>query len=260
MAQKALLLIDGDLVTLDLPSPETNVVAGVPWGRFDHLFTPAYWRVRAEMADRSGWYRVHKIGTSLRDEVAVCLLGGYGMRAEVGLSAFTHLKRHGLLSAAANEHELELALREPMLIGKKAIRYRYPRQKARYLRNALRKLETEPTPSETSDFRAWLMTFDGIGPKTASWITRNYMSSDSVAILDIHVFRACVLTGLFKASDSVATGYFRLEKRLVQFAANLGVKLSVLDAILWDEMRQMSAVAINAMSRGGNPIRPHSSP
>jgi endonuclease III len=45
--------------------------------------------------------------------------------------------------------------------------------------------------------RQLLLSIEGIGPKTASWIVRNVMGSDDVAIIDIHILRACTGMGVF---------------------------------------------------------------
>ncbi|MDZ3993341.1 hypothetical protein PspTeo4_24872 [Pseudomonas sp. Teo4] len=38
--------------------------------------------------------------------------------------------------------------------------------------------------------RDWLLELPGIGYKTASWVARNWLDADDVAILDIHILRA----------------------------------------------------------------------
>jgi endonuclease III len=44
------------------------------------------------------------------------------------------------------------------------------------------------------------MSLPGIGPKTASWIARNWLDADDVAILDIHIMRVGQVIGLFPLS------------------------------------------------------------
>jgi thermostable 8-oxoguanine DNA glycosylase len=92
-----------------------------------------------------------------------------------------------------------------------------------------------------------LLTFPGIGPKTASWITRNSLHSDDVAILDIHIIRAGLLMGLFSPKHSVQRDYFDMEARLVAFAHSAGVSLSRFDSIIWCYMRQMHEMVMNAL-------------
>jgi thermostable 8-oxoguanine DNA glycosylase len=121
-------------------------------------------------------------------------------------------------------------------------------QRSRALARALARLDRESATDRSDlDLREWLFGFDGIGMKTASWITRNHFGSDNVAILDIHVFRAGVLARLFDASDSVARHYRRLEARFLEFAKGLGVRASILDALIWAEMRQMAPLALECL-------------
>jgi N-glycosylase/DNA lyase len=81
------------------------------------------------------------------------------------------------------------------------------------------------------------MRLPGIGPKTASWITRNWLGSDAVAILDVHVIRACCLMGLFSEPICLRREYEVLECKFLQFAENIGVRAAMLDALIWREMR-----------------------
>jgi len=242
-------LIEERCFDVGMPGPCQEVIPGVRWGRFDVLFTPAFWFTRAWHAQHSGAYRNHRLGSDLREEVAVCLLGGHGMPAELGLAAFERLRQRGLLVAPApGEAVLLEALSQPLPVKNRTMRYRYPLQRSRMLARALARLDREsPTGRSDLDLREWLFGFEGIGMKTASWITRNHFGSDNVAILDVHVFRAGVLAQLFDVSDSVARHYRRLEARFLEFAKGLGVRASILDALLWAEMRQMAPLAIECL-------------
>lgn len=230
---------------LELPDPEDEVMPGVPWGRFDHLFTPAFWFSRA-------WYKrleasmTFRLGETVAEEIVACLLGGYGLPAEIGLAAFTKLRDRGLIvHSPDSEERIRAALIEPLMFRGRIVHYRYPNQRARFIAKALYRLDLERAPLHSDlTFRAWLATFDGIGLKTASWITRNVLQSDNVAILDIHVFRAGVLAGLFASDHNVMKHYFFLESRLVEFAIALGVRLSLLDALIWHHMRLFGRLAI----------------
>jgi hypothetical protein len=65
----------------------------------------------------------YSIGRSLREEVAACLLGGHGMKAEIGVAAFRRLQDRGLLTGVSDEREIELALMEPFVIQGRSVRY-----------------------------------------------------------------------------------------------------------------------------------------
>ncbi|GHC52373.1 hypothetical protein GCM10007315_13560 [Gemmobacter tilapiae] len=58
-----------------------------------------------------------------------------------------------------------------------------------------------------------------------------------MAILDIHILRACWYMGLFEFGISLPRDYARLEQRFLEFSSALGNPPSVLDAIMWDDMR-----------------------
>ncbi|SKB08126.1 Thermostable 8-oxoguanine DNA glycosylase [Prosthecobacter debontii] len=249
MNQTALINTPSGERLICIPNPSTELMPGVCWGRFDHLFTPAFWSIRAQYAESHGLYRQHKLGRDFTEEVIACLLGGFGMPAELGIAAFNRLSERSLISHAASEDEIKTALLEPLEIRGKFMRYRYPHQKARYVASALRRLNSECPPSHNAvAFRDWLLSFDGIGLKTASWVARNYLGSDEVAVLDIHIIRAGLLAGVFERTDRVEKSYLQMERRLVDFAKALGLKLSFLDALIWDEMRQMGWIALHLLS------------
>src|SRR5437588_3877138 len=77
---------------VSIPAPDTEVVDGVPWGSADELFSPAYWAVQVWLSQQRAPEVHHKIGRTLSEEAAACVLGGHGMRAEIALAAFYHLK------------------------------------------------------------------------------------------------------------------------------------------------------------------------
>ena len=86
-------------------------------------------------------------------------------------------------------------------------------------------------------FRDQLQSLEGVGPKTASWITRNWLDTDEVAILDIHVLRAGWRLGLFEEACRLPNDYTKLENRFLLFAKNLHVRPSQLDSVMWLDMR-----------------------
>lgn len=236
---------------LELPDPAERVMEGVCWGRIDVLFTPAFWMVQAWLdADRQRYAR-YKLGHSLQEEVAACLLGGYGIPAEVGLAAYWRLRDRGLLSGRPpSESVLTQQLSEPLEINDRRVRYRFARQRSHYLSVVLRALADEDVPDYRGrDFRNWLLQFPGIGHKTASWITRNWLNSDEVAILDIHVYRAGVIAGFFGKQDSVAAQYLDMEERFLQFARAIDVRSTILDTLIWGQMREAAVVAHRAFGR-----------
>lgn len=239
----------GGVERLELPAACVEVVPGVRWGRFEEFFTPAFWVARSWIDGSDGGYNDYSLGRSIREEVAACLLGGHGMPAEVGVAAFQRLRDWGMLDGRSPEEDIENALREPLCIEGRSVRYRFPRTKGRFVAKAMHRLNVEEAPGRSGvAVRNWLMSFDGIGPKTASWITRNALHSDDVAILDIHIVRAGLLMGLFSAKHSVARNYFEMEASLVGFAKRIELRLSRLDSMIWCYMRRLNDMAIDALA------------
>jgi thermostable 8-oxoguanine DNA glycosylase len=240
---------DGSIDQLQLPEAGVEILPGVRWGKFDEFFTPAFWVSRSWIDGENSPHVNYALGRSLREEIAACLLGGHGMPAEVGVAAFHRMRDRGLLDGRNSLNEIENALIEPLVIGKRQVRYRYPHTKARFLAAAMQKLNVESAPCHSAlELRNWLLTFSGIGPKTASWITRNTLHSDDVAILDIHIVRAGLLMGLFSPKHSIQRDYFDMEARLVAFARAVGVSLSRFDSIIWCYMRQMNQIVLGALA------------
>lgn len=238
-SQLARTIIDGKLETLTLPAPEAELLGGVPWGHFDVLFTPAFWRVQAWQHIPMGNYSHHSFGETLAEEAAACLLGGYGMPAEHGLIAFEHLRRRGLLQGIPTQAALFEALLEPLSSSPRLVSYRFPRQKSQYLAATLALVHGIHEPTDDVQLRDVLVALPGIGPKTASWIVRNYRGSNHVAILDVHVVTAGRLAGIFGSHDKLPRDYLALERRFLDFAQALQVPASLLDGMIWDYMRRI---------------------
>lgn len=219
--------------------PQDEILPGVPFGRPDLVPTPAFWQALAftEMGDFDAY--ISPAGSSLVDDVAFCILGGFGIKMEINVAAWERLKAADVLRVdPPDADEIEKLLREPLTVDGRQIRYRFPHQKAERLAAALRKLgELDLDLKDTVDLRDQLMRLPGIGPKTASWIVRNWAGADSVAILDVHVIRAGQLMGLFPQQVRLPKDYSKLEGRFLEFAKALAVPPSLLDAIIWREMR-----------------------
>jgi N-glycosylase/DNA lyase len=222
-----------------LPPPDAQLLPGICWGSPPELFTPAYWYTQYLMCHSASFRSIHRIGQTFPEELTACLLGGYGIPAEVGLAAFCRLRDESLISELCTDQQLlERRLQEPLCVNGRWVRYRFWRQKAMYLSTAYSSLKTnELSTGDALRLKTELMTLPGIGPKTASWIVRNWLGSDQVAILDIHVVRAGLLMKLFSPEDDVSKDYPRMEARFVSFSQALGVPTSDLDALIWGMMR-----------------------
>lgn len=246
MIQRGAVFLGPTVVQVELPSPDEHVLSGVPWGAIDAFPTPAYWAYQV-LARRIGGTPIrYRLGETLAEEVGACLLGGHGIPSGVGLAAFRQLKSKGIFTSAPTEDTVLDELSKPLEINGKSVRYRFARQKSRYLAAAMSKLAVEVPPTGTGrELRNWLLGIPGIGFKTASWIARNWLDADDVAILDIHVLRAGMLSGFFKRGLKVERDYLSLENQFIGFSKAIGVRASELDAVIWLEMMSSPATVRN---------------
>ena len=89
--QVVIHLVESGTMRLLLPPAEAPVLNSIAWGRHDELGSPAYWAAQAWMweLDEPEHYR---LGRTLREELLACMLGGYGIPAEVGLARYRRLR------------------------------------------------------------------------------------------------------------------------------------------------------------------------
>lgn len=227
-------------------SPDAEVISGVRWGKPEWVPSAAYWASVAHFANEAE-HGFNDSDLSLAEEVGFCLLGGFGITAELNKAYFDLLRDRGVFTDDASwaPEAIEALLRQPAVVDGRSRRYRFPHQKAGRISAALKRLrEAPPSVEDHLAFRRALMEIPGIGPKTASWITRNWLNSDLVAILDIHVLRAGEIIGLFEPGYKLPRDYERLEARFLEFCDALGIRASLMDAIIWTEMRQLGRTTV----------------
>lgn len=247
--QTASIIEDDMRVSIELPHEKEEVIPGVKWGLVYGFSTPAYWKYHVLARRLQNNEIKYKLGKSLKEEVAACLLGGHGIPASMGIAAFNHLKAHNAFGdVVPDEDSLFKWLKEPIEHNGKLSHYRFAKQKSKYLAAALKKLETEPV-DDTSDIelRNWLIEIPGIGYKTASWVVRNWLDSNSVAILDIHLLRAGKLGGFLDPKLKIESRYIELEKQFIDLCDGLDVRASELDAVIWYEMMSAPGLVKLAM-------------
>lgn len=224
--------------------PDDEVVPGVLFGRPEWVPTPAFWASLADQEGEDADFYISPPGTPLAEDLAFCLLGGFGIKMEVNQAAWQRLYDAGVFEAdpIPSREEIEKLLSEPLNVNGRLQRYRFPRQRAERLSIALNSIRNAPPSTEDPiQFRDSLMKLPGIGPKTASWIVRNWLGSDEVAILDVHVLRAGTMIGLFPKDYRLPRDYVTLERRFLDFAKALKVRAAALDALMWREMRILFA-------------------
>lgn len=251
-----------------LPPVDELVLPGLPWHDVAGIFTPSFWALHChwfeayaarEQSDRDpAGCRLgcappdFRLGATVREEMAACLLGGHGMPAEIGLAAFYRVRDEELLRPGITAAELEAALARPFLLPRRdhPVHYRYPRQKASYLAAALARMDADPASFALTDGRALrdsLLCLPGVGPKTASWIARNWLGTDDVAIIDVHILRALRLLNLVDAVR-LPRDYAAVEGVFVRLARALQVRAATLDAVMWQQMRRWGHLAPTPLS------------
>lgn len=236
MSQVGTLFLERAVVQFELPDANDEVLPGLRWGALEAFPTPAYWTYQVLARRVLAGPPTHRLGKTLAEEVVACLLGGYGIPASVGLAAFEQLKSQGLLDNTPTASAVRASLHQPLIVRGRTVHYRFASRKAVFVAAALRVLATDTPPQEDGRrLRDWLLQIEGIGYKTASWIARNWLDADDVAILDVHLKRAGALGGFLNGALRSAN-YLELEEQFLRFSHALGVRPSELDAVIWHEM------------------------
>jgi N-glycosylase/DNA lyase len=241
---------DLDQVIRHFPDAQQELLPGLKWGVCYQLYTPAFWKLQYLLNSFSVSNNAHRISDNIVEEVVLCILGGYGIPSEIGMVAFERLRKEEIIRKDIPLEKIACALTRPFETGNnKLIRYRFANQKAKYIYSFLNRSDLEIIPEHDDlALRKWLMTINGIGPKTASWITRNWLRSERVAILDIHILRAGVITGFFSRKFNLVTEYYDLENKYLNFCKFLEVRPSDMDAIIWSYMKKNNKLALNILS------------
>ena len=240
-----------------IPDPDTEVLPGVIWGLAGKPFSPAYWKLACSAASQRGKGPTqHRLGTTIAEEVIACMLGGHGVSGELGVAAFRHLKERGLFDGSWSQAAIEHLLRQPLQVGRRSVKYRFPRQKAGYIAEALHRLSaSDLSTTDGGALRNQLLGIKGIGLKTGSWIARNWLAADNVAVLDIHVHRAGVLIGLFSPRANVQTQYLDMESQYLALAERIDTAPALLDHQIWNTMRGAPRLVRERLMALG--VRPH---
>lgn len=210
-------------------------------------FTKSYWEVQYLLDDTT--CANYKLGANLKEEVVACLLGGYGLKAELGLLAFHRIKNLRLICQEASFEDIEDAISAPFRWDGRDIHYRFSRQKAKYIYGFLQRNDIEEMEMMSgSRLRERLMTVKGIGPKTASWIARNQGNCEDVAIVDIHIYRAGRLAGFVNPRWDMQKDYYKIEESFLDFCHSINALPSKMDSIMWNQMKESNRRAIELLN------------
>ncbi len=225
----------------------SGALSDMNWGEAGRRFTKSYWEAQYYLDDSCD--ENYKLGSNLKEEVVACLLGGYGLKAELGLMAFHRIKNLRLIRQGARLEEIEDAISAPFRWNGKEVHYRFSRQKSKYIFYFLQRNDIgEFEKLKGNRLRDKLMTIKGIGPKTASWITRNYSNSEDVAIVDIHIYRAGRLAGFVNPKWDMQKDYYKIEESFLDFCHSINALPSKMDSIMWNQMKESNRRAIELLN------------
>ena len=170
-------------------------------------------------------------------ETVFCLLGGFGITAESARAACSSVRDLLERRTSPTAEDVEEVLRRPLPGG--LGRYRFPRQRALRVAEAVARLQSATPPQGPQELRDYLLGMNGIGPKTAAWIVRNVTGSADFAIIDVWLIRALVCAGVFRPSWRVERHYDHFEAAFLQLAAHGNVSPGALDLCIWEQARSV---------------------
>ncbi len=207
----------------------------VEWGRFDAFGTAAYWVDQTVRGMYANKVAAIARGADVLSETLFCLLGGFGVTAESARSA--HRAVRSLLDdqTRPTAEDVEAVLRRPLPDG--SGHYRFPRQRAARVASAVAQLQADDPPRDPLLLRDYMLSLDGVGPKTAAWIVRNVTGSTDLAIIDVWLVRALTRIGVFLPEWRVERHYDRYEAAFLQYAAHGNVSPGALDLCIWEQAR-----------------------
>ena len=207
----------------------------VKWGSYDVFGTAAFWvdqTVRGRYADRVAAMASR---SDIESEIIYCLLGGFGVTAELAHAAHQVVLAVLAAEPEATAERIEERLRQPLPGGYGC--YRFPRQRAARIASALKQVRADTPPSDPHELRRYLLYLHAVGPKTAAWIVRNVTGSADMAIIDIWLIRAMAWIGIFRPEWRVERHYDKFEAAFLQYAAHGNVEPGALDLCIWEESR-----------------------
>lgn len=225
------------------------------WGEPHQFGSVAYWIAEARLRPLPQTWAL--TGT-LTEEVICCMLGGHGMPAETGLAAFEAVRDAGLIEVRATAADVEDVLRRPLSVagGNRTVRYRFPRQRASWVASALAHLDEHEPPTSARAMRDWLTDIPGVGLKTASWIVRNHLGSDDVAIIDVHIRNAGVGAGFFSERWRPDRDYGIMESAFLAVAELGEVSAAQLDSVIWATLHRHPRLVPLLLAAGRNTCCP----
>jgi N-glycosylase/DNA lyase len=168
------------------------------------------------------------------EELCYCILTA-GSSARMGMRTVEALKD---ILLSGSEQELQQRA-QAHRVRFWRIRPSYIVRTREYLRDACglelrRLLESFACPSERRDFFARNKSVKGLGYKEASHFLRN-IGFPGYAILDKHILNSLREMNVIskRVRPTTRAGYLEIEKRLEDFAGEIGIDMDHLDLLLW---------------------------
>lgn len=195
-----------------------------------------YRRKRPAISRRLQEFRAvyEKGDRAIFEELCYCILTA-GSSAKMGMRTVEALKD---ILQTGSEQELQQRA-EAHRVRFWRIRPSYIFHTREYLRDScgmkLRRLiESFQCPQERRDFFAKNESVKGLGYKEASHFLRN-IGFTGYAILDKHILNSLREMGVItkRMPPTTRDGYLEIERRLEQFAADIGIDMDHLDLLLW---------------------------
>lgn len=226
-----------------------------------HKLESAVSSICVDVEDRLDFDSIQATDCNLWRELSVCLLSSQ-VSYELALAAGDRIAELEILSnskstcVSAVTIRLQTVLREPMNVNGRRIVYRFYNSKARQLARTWQAIQAAGgirnliyCNKDPSQIRDWfVVNAPGMGPKQSSMFIRNSGVSYDLAILDRHVLNYMSIIGLIDGNTQTLgqlKTYNRLEGQLQIYAAQMGVKVGLLDWAIWIVMRAAKNVSIS---------------
>jgi len=203
---------------------------------------------------KNSWHNLSE--QDIWEELCFCILSG-NVSYELAKSVIEVTRKNGILNytwmkdESTSEkvlfQELNSPNFKPVKINGELRKYRYPKKRSHQIKNAaIRIYETFSLKNflkfnDSIPARNFLFNeIPGLGIKEASHFLRNIGYSDSLAIIDIHVFRFLQEQGLIDFSNIkylTTSKYLLAEKILRNLSEYHSLNLAILDLAIWHYMR-----------------------
>lgn len=193
----------------------------------------------------------------LRRSLTTCILSSR-VRYETATAFALQLDRAGLLRSTktvgleAMTRQVQAILDQPLLIGGRVVKYRFPRSRALWLSTAFKHIGTQfgtvrtmlQALGQSNEIRSYLVRHvNGLGPKQASMFLRDAGIDLHVAIIDAHVARFMgIVLGVPLAPGALSnlSTYEAQEVHLSDYVRRWGAPLGQADRAIWATMRAAS--------------------